>query len=393
MPGPRAAVPPCADRRAANAATSASVAFHGSETRIACPASAPEPHRRQHVAGGDLAGAAGGPGADRDPVQVERDHLRIRPHPGQRQAGGIRPAAARRRRRRRPRAPSRPARPRRAARPAPTGRRPRRAANPAIAGTGGVPPRRPRSCPPPRDQRRRSRRRSAPAAARPPPSARPACARTAPGCRAPSAARSTGMRPAACTASTCSSAPWRRHSAAASAIGCSVPVSLLASIRQTSVRRAAVARPSSNSCPARRGRRRRGDRPAAPPHPGPPRAPRRARWRRRSSRRPAPSAWIASALASVAPEVNTRSAGRPPKRAASEARGRLPRHGAPRGRRACTEDGLPVSSSAASTAARAAGPQRLGRIGVEVVHRYAAASPATAAARSSAAPAARSCGA
>ena len=45
----------------------------------------------------------------------------------------------------------------------------------------------------------------------------------------------------------------------------------------------------------------------------------------------------------------------------------------------CTEDGLPVTSSAASIAARACRAQRLRGVGVEIVHGYSAASPATSA--------------
>ncbi len=75
---------------------------------------------------------------------------------------------------------------------------------------------------------------------------------------APIAPRDKGTRPAACTASTRSSAPAARHRAAASARGCSTPVSLFAAIRQTSAGGPARARAkaSRSSRPsAKTGRR------------------------------------------------------------------------------------------------------------------------------------------
>ena len=152
------------------------------------------------------------------------------------------------------------------------------------------------------------------------------------------------IRPAACTASTCSSAPCVRHSAAASAIGWIVPVSLLASIRQTR-----AGGPDPSQC-------RKTSRSATPwRSTGSTAAPEAARSSRSSGasdtdcraaaartascsvaptmmRRPRPRACIARASASVPPEVNTTSWSRAPNRAAS-APAHLPARAAPRGRR------------------------------------------------------------
>ena len=80
------------------------------------------------------------------------------------------------------------------------------AANPAIAGTGGVPPRRPRSCPPPRISAVIADTSGASSSA-PAPIGPPSLCEDSARLWAPRSARSTGMRPAACAASTCNSAP------------------------------------------------------------------------------------------------------------------------------------------------------------------------------------------
>jgi hypothetical protein len=72
-----------------------------------------------------------------------------------------------------------------------------------------------------------------------------------------------------------------------------------------------------------------------------------------STRRPGPSAWIASAFASVAPEQNTTSAGRAENRAATASRASSSTRRAARPAW-WIEAGLP-SASAADAAARAAG--------------------------------------
>ncbi len=62
---------------------------------------------------------------------------------------------------------------------------------------------------------------------------------------APRALKSTAILPAACTASTCSQPSTARTSAEASATGWVTPVSLLASIRQTTARPGAFSRSAS----------------------------------------------------------------------------------------------------------------------------------------------------
>jgi hypothetical protein len=222
------------------------------------------------------------------------------------------------------------------------------AAKPAIAGRGGVPPRRPRSCPPPAIsgtiEAISGASSKAPAPAGPP----NLCDESARPC-APSSENRTSIRPAACTASTCSKAPWRRHSEAASTIGCTVPVSLFASIRHTS----AGGWSASNAARADR---------SATPFRSTGRMLAAAVTERTAScsvaqainRRPMPSAWIASASASVPPDVNTRFAGSAPNRVASDSRAssRIRRAARPA---PCTDDGFPVTAMAASMAARASG--------------------------------------
>ena len=127
--------------------------------------------------------------------------------------------------------------------------RPRRRSRRSPA-TFSVPARAPRSWPPPRDQRLDpDTRRASPARRRP--SGRRACAPESVRRSAPSALMSHRNPPAAWTASTCRSAAGRMHQCAPlRAIGWITPVSLLASMSETSAARAiAQAR--------RRGRRDR----------------------------------------------------------------------------------------------------------------------------------------
>ena len=250
---------------------SACVTFHGSETRMAWPASATEAHRGQHMAGRDLAGTAGRPGADRDVLQIERDHLRIRPHaraaPGRWYSAAAAPApqtiapactaavssrvAQRRVEPGHRRAPAAAA----AAKPAMARQRWRAAAAAALLTAAG-------------DQRCHAAH-PAPAAARRPRRAAQLVRRQRQAVR-PERRKIDGMRPAACTASTCSSAPCRRHTDAASATGCSTPVSLLASIRQTSdgtPSLSSASRASRSATPsAPTGTRRPPPQPPAPRH-------------------------------------------------------------------------------------------------------------------------------
>ena len=165
---------------------------------------------------------------------------------------------------------------------------------------------------------------------------------------APSAAKLVLTRPAAWTASTCSNAPCWRQSAAASETGWSVPVSLFASIRQTSAggpisMRASVGRsatPSSStgriSAPGAAARTASCS--VAPT----------------ITRRAADSPAMASMLASVPPEVNTTFSVRASNRAAMAIRASSNMRRAARPA-AWTEAGLPTRSSAARTATRASG--------------------------------------
>jgi hypothetical protein len=164
-----------------------------------------------------------------------------------------------------------------------------------------------------------------------------------------STSRGRGIRPAAWTASTWSRAPWAWQSAAASASGCSTPVSLLAAIRQTS-----AGGPGSIAAKALRSRVPSGRTgitsapgPAAARTAGCSVAPTRIR-------RPWPRPWIARALASVPPLVKTTSPARMPKLWATLSRASSSRRRAARPW-PCTAEGLPPASSAASTAARASG--------------------------------------
>ena len=267
-------------------------------------------HRLQHMAGLHLAGAARRPGADGDPFQVERDHLHARRRARQRQAGCVRQPplriAAHHRPARHCRVLGRVAQPATRAslgraRHAPP-RRNRRPAPPPASRPAG-----PRSCPPPPisapGNGASGASNSAPTPAGPPTlcdeTAR-LCAPAHPG--GPAFAPPPAPHPHAAAHRTAGrSQPLPRT-------GWMTPVSLFASIRQTS-----DGTPSPEPRVQRRQIRR-------------PRPRQRARRRHRGSRRPhrimldrtynntppRTSAWIASASASVPPEVNTRSCGRPP---------------------------------------------------------------------------------
>ena len=142
---------------------------------------------------GHLAGAARGPGTDRDSVEVERDHLRVRAHAGQARGRSCWPAGSPAAAHHRP-AADRSRFPRVAQRrdgvAVVTRRWPRRRSR-RWRPAPGVPPRRPRSCPPPaisgamaRHIRRQQQR-------APLPPGRRACATRAPGCRRRASPKST----------------------------------------------------------------------------------------------------------------------------------------------------------------------------------------------------------
>ena len=306
------------------------------------------------MAGRDLAGAARGAGADRDAVEVQRDHLGVGPHA--RAAPGRWCWAAAARRRRRPRRP----RPRAACSAASRSARQRR----RVVGRqrrGGEPGdrRRPAACR--RAGRAPARRRRsaaaiaadapAPAAARPPPSGRPACATTAPGCprrgrqdRPPCARPPAPHRHAA-------RAPWR--AAQRGRLG-------------DRLQRAGLVVGQHQA-----DQRRRARRPAEPAS-----ASRSATPSRSTGSTAAPGAAARTASCSVAPTMTMPASGA---QRVDRQRVRLGAAGgehqvgwpAAEARRqrfarvlqtrraarpaACTEDGLPVTSSAAGTAARASG--------------------------------------
>ena len=217
---------------------------------------------------------------------------------------------------------------------------------PAIAGRAGVPPRRPISWPPPAISGARfwsGRRISAPAPMGPPALWPEMAMETA-----PSASQSCRARAAACAASTCRAAPCRAQSAAAVARSCRTPVSLFAAIRQTSAPGWAASRCSNapasispsgmtGTVVARGAAARTASCSVAPISTG----------------RPRPSAVTAKALASVAPEVKTMSAGRAWKAAARASRASSRMRRAARPAR-CTEAGL-AACIAAQAASRAAG--------------------------------------
>ena len=115
-----------------------------------------------------------------------------------------------------------------------------------------MPARRPRSCPPPT-----SSGRSAHAAAHEqrPDALRPAELVRRQRQQVDAARRAPGSCRAACTASTCSSTPRARHTAAIASIGWIVPISLFAQPTLTSAT-------SSSSCAATAGRARRGPSPS-----------------------------------------------------------------------------------------------------------------------------------
>ena len=171
---------------------------------------------------------------------------------------------------------------------------------------------------------------------------------------APRAVRSTGIFPAAWTASTCSRPPAPCSRAAASATGWITPVSLLASIRAAatrSPRRSRAASQARSATPsAVTGQTSTGTDPA------------RAVCITAScsmaltSRASMPTDRAArpSALASVPPPVKTSRSVAAPMRAASSARARSMPFRALRPA-PCTDEGLPGASSTASMAARACG--------------------------------------
>ena len=172
---------------------------------------------------------------------------------------------------------------------------------------------------------------------------------------APSALISQEIRPAAWTASTCRRPPASCTSARRFGNRLNTPVSLLASMRETSGRR----RPWRSALRKRREiddairRRPEFSRPLRRQIARPP-APTDARSPRPATRVAATAGDSASILASVPPEVNTTLRGSAPTSAATCSRA-VPRSAAPRGPRAWTDDGLPQTSSAATTAARACG--------------------------------------
>ena len=177
---------------------------------------------------------------------------------------------------------------------------------------------------------------------------------------APSAPISQAMRPAACTASTCRRPPAACTIAAASATGCSAPVSLLASMIETKGREAlatasasaaSLTRPSAStgmSSIASRGKR----------PPARTEACSIAEINKRSRGRFSSIVSIggdsASILASVPLEVKITSAGRAATSCATSSRARSIMCRAARPS-ACTEEGLPVSAKASRKARSASG--------------------------------------
>ena len=106
------------------------------------------------------------------------------------------------------------------------------APNPAMPGTFSVPARRLRSCPPPvwpAASRTPRRTHSAPTPLGPLSLCADSDSRST-----PSSSTASGSLPADCTASVWNSAPRRRAAAASSATGCTVPISLLACMTETS---------------------------------------------------------------------------------------------------------------------------------------------------------------
>ena len=232
----------------------------------------------------------------------------------------------------------------------------------------------PRSCPPPgsADRRGAASRRAGPARRRP--SGRRSCA--------PESVSKIGAEridiawesvPAACTASTCSRPPAAWTMPAACATGCTTPVSLLASMSETSGLPPVARRQRSRQ----RGKvdppvgvdrnlldrvRRKAPARAAPTDA---RSPRPAADRAAVSPAVRSPATSASMLASVPPEVKTTSRGSAPTSAATCSRACSIRRRAARPS-ACTEDGLPTTSSAAAWRGARLRPQRRGGIPVEI---------------------------
>ena len=241
------------------------------------------------------------------------------------------------------------------------------APNAAIAATFSVPARLPRSCPPPLISgsakcSASSRLISAPAPFAPPNLWALSVIRSA-----PSALMSSGMRPAACTASTCSSPPCRCTIAAASATGWMTPVSLFAAMSETSARppaRQAFARAQRDR--PRRSRANRNLLDVAPPRTARQRAPRDARSprpagdRMGASRPPTSMTGVsASAFASVPPEVKITLRGSAPTSAATSSRACSTTAAPPGPRRAPRTD---CRSGPAPPRARRAPPTRSGAL-------------------------------
>src|SRR5215831_16137911 len=202
--------------------------------------------------------------------------------------------------------------------------RARRAAapNPTMPTVFSVPGRTPFSCPPPAASgsiRTPRRTKSAPTPLGPWSLCAENDARSATQAR-----RSTGMRPAACTASVWKSAPCRCAAAAASATGKTPPYSLLAAITETSAVSPPIAaeRHSGSRAPEGPGATREVSNPARPAarSAGPRTDGCSAAVVTTRPGRGAVAPRIASALASVPPEVKKISSDRAPTRAATSSR-------------------------------------------------------------------------
>ena len=221
------------------------------------------------------------------------------------------------------------------------------APSPAMPEKFSVPIRRPRSCPPP-NTIGLSGTESATTRA-PTPAGPPILWADSDTMSTPSAVLSTGILPAACTASQCTRAPKRRATSAIPATGCTTPVSLLASMTET---RAGVPSPASRESRASRSTTPSGSTGinAAPAPAMSTDSCSTVETRMRS--RPEPLR--ARLLASVPPLVNTTSAGAAPTRAATASRASSTARRTARPK-PCTDEALPVSDRAAATASAAAG--------------------------------------
>ena len=287
---------------------SAWVTFQGKETRIASPGERAKTHRLQHVTGLHFAGTARRTRADSDPFQIERDHLHAGRARRARRYRWCSAAAGSDRRRPRPHRPPRRVPPRRAGRRAParSSASPAcaAAANPAISATAGVPPRRPRSWPPPPISGSANGASGASSNA-PTPAGPPSLCEEIARLWAPSSVEADRHAPGGLDRIHMQhrAVPPADRGGLAPPAG-SRPVSLLASIRQTS-----EGTPSAQSpLPAPRDRRRRHGRTGTHDRAGgggPDRVVLDRTDQQAAAR--ATCAWIARASASVPPEVNTRS--------------------------------------------------------------------------------------